>query len=67
MTKSEAFIAMKDGLRVTHRYFLPEEYIWMMEDHVFDELDSDHGTINEFFFPLRMSKAWEDGWSIYDR
>ena len=63
MTKEEAIKAMKQGQRVTHKYFSPNE--WVTINKSGEYLFEDGYTISEQqFWKLRSSNEWETGWSI---
>lgn len=64
MNKEEAIQYMRNGGRVTHRWFTSDEYIWMCYDHIISEDDVDHGTIDDFF-ATRSFHQFESDWSIY--
>lgn len=71
MNKIEAIEAMKQGLKVTHRYFATDEYIYMKNGEIYDENDykmSCIGANNQLitFWTDRTDSAWIDGgWRIY--
>ncbi len=61
MNKQEAIAAMLNGSKVTHRFFLPEEFIYMESGIIHDE--------NKMplyrFWEYRKIEEWNDNWSIY--
>lgn len=64
MTRSEAIQALKEGKKVTHRYFNPHEYITYRDGRVRDETDNRLGSIQDFM-SYRTSKEFETDWDIY--
>jgi hypothetical protein len=59
LTISEAVQAMKNGRKVAHPYFTSDEYIFMIDDHIFDENGYDLGTIGEFMsIRTKMTEHW---------
>jgi len=65
MIKDEAFKALEDGKKITHRLFDPDE--WMTMDFgliVFE--DGVSCTEKEFFNRFRQGEQWEDGYSIFE-
>jgi len=61
MTKYEAIQAMIEGKKVTHRFFLSNEFIYMENGMIFFENE-----IPAFkFWQYRDSKSWDIDWSIY--
>lgn len=64
MTKAEALEAMKEGKKVTHRYFTADE--WMtIENGLIKLEDGVKCSITEFF-KWRTGDAWDDGYSLYN-
>lgn len=63
MDKEQAKTEMILGKRVAHRYFMPEEYIYMKLGIIYDETDYEHGCFNEFL--NKRSDAFKDGWRVY--
>lgn len=61
MTKEEAIAAMLNGSKVTHKYFLPEEFIYMESGFIYDENDYDLSD----FWQVRWEEHWNNDWSIY--
>lgn len=64
MTKQEAIEAMKKGHRVTHRFFMNNEWIEM--DNIFPVIKCEDGctVIACQFWRYRTAPEWETGWSI---
>lgn len=70
MTKQEAIQAMREGKKVTHRFFQPDEWVtWVISG--LGECDDMYITedgcrlSSEDFWTLRTDPAWETGWEIY--
>lgn len=64
LTKQEAFEAMREGKKVTHVYFSPNE--WMkIENNLLVFEDGVECTEKEFF-KWRPQKWWDDGYSIFE-
>jgi len=63
MTKKEAIKSMRNGNKVTHRYFTPDE--WMKETgHLYEFED---GCMCGFsaFWTHRQDDVWQDGWKVF--
>lgn len=63
MTKEEAIFAMENGEKVTHRVFLPEEYIYMSSGELYDE-DGRH-LYQHHFWQQRKGELWDTHWEIW--
>ena len=63
MNKSEAVQAMKEGKKLTHRWFSNEEWI-TDKDGAFEFEDGCRCGYEEFFED-RDSGSWQTGWSLY--
>lgn len=63
MTKTEAIAEMRKGVKVTHQYFSPEEWMTMKGNIIILE-DGVQCDENEFW-QWRNNKSWEDGYSIF--
>lgn len=62
MTKQEAIAAMKEGYKVTHRYFSDDEWV-TMEGSKF--LFEDGCKVPyDLFWQDRISPAWDIDWEI---
>ena len=63
MTRKEAMLALSQGHKITHKYFLPTEFVVMINNVMQDE----QGIIFDpaIFWGWRMSEYWDNGWSIY--
>ena len=63
MTKIEAIQQMSAGIKMTHKYFSPDEWVTMkygkllFEDGVVCDLDE--------FCSWRANINWENDWSVY--
>jgi hypothetical protein len=65
MKKAEALKMMAEGIKITHRYFSPGE--WMTNEG--NKIRLEDGVIcsqNEFW-RWRMTKDWDDGYEIYSK
>lgn len=72
MTKQEAIQAMKEGKKVTHRFFSRGEWVEMTGSKSAsgdDLISTEEGySIPQFtFFSDRNLPQWENGWSIYNQ
>ena len=64
MTKDKAIEAMKDGKKVSHRWFSPDE--WMIDkDGMFEFEDGCRCGYKEFFSD-RDDSSWLVGWKILE-
>lgn len=63
MTSKEAIVNMQNGVKMTHPYFAPDEWVTMRGNKiVFEDGCEDWVSI---FFELRPGKSWEKDWSIW--
>lgn len=62
MTKDEVVELLKEGKKITHRYFTPEEYVYQKDGKIFDEKDYCHTQ----FWQIRRHESWNTGWGIYN-
>lgn len=65
MTKEQAFQAMIDGEKITHKYFMSNEYLYMIAQNIYTEDDYNTGTVNCHFWKSKSGGVWENDWSIY--
>lgn len=65
MTRAEAYQAMIDGEKVTHKYFGDNEYVFMIAQCIYTEDNCGMGTIHDDFWRLRQAESFNDGWEIY--
>jgi hypothetical protein len=63
MDKKQALQAMREGHKVTHRFFLEGEYIYMKDGEIYDEWDSI--VFEDNFWNIRKNPNWDKDWSIY--
>lgn len=62
MNKNEAQQAMLDGHKVRHYHFDDNEYLYMLNNIVYDEHDRN---INNWFVNIIESTDWRfEGWSL---
>ncbi len=62
MTKMEAVVAMKNGEKVTHRYFSEDEYVTIKDGYYVFEDEVKCPPVE--FWILRTGKEWLTDWSI---
>lgn len=65
LTKGQALKALKEGYKVTHRYFTPEEYIYMKDGDIFTEEGYNAGDEYCEFWTSKNTVEWQTGWEIY--
>ena len=65
MTQKEIIQELKKGKKVTHRFFLADEYIYTIGNDLFTE---DGSKVREGmqFFTNRNSEAWNKDWKILE-
>ncbi len=63
MTKEEAIHALKQGARVTHDYFLDNEYIYLEDGKIHDE---NGYNIDAEFWQHRTQDHWNRNWKIFE-
>lgn len=64
MTKQQAIAeVISAGKKVRHKSFMDHEYIHMVDGKMVCE---DGCQAGDFFWSLRRSSAWDEGWSIYE-
>lgn len=63
MNREEAIQLMKNGKKVTHRYFDNEEYIKMKDGKIYDE--NGYGFFPNEFWQYRTEIGWDRDWSVY--
>lgn len=65
MNKEEAFKAMKEGKKVSHKYFNSKEWMTLTKDGL---IEFEDGVVceQEEFFKFRTSDAWEDGYKLFE-
>ena len=63
MTRKDAIIAMREGKKVTHKYFTPEE--WATQDHGLILLEDGVKCTAAEFWMDRQSKLFDDGWDLF--
>lgn len=65
MSIEEAKKELEKGNKITHIYFLPEEYVYFKDGFVHDENDVNIGTVEQFF-QIRYEPGFLSGWIIYN-
>ena len=63
MTKLEALALMKKGIKITHRYFTPSE--WMTIEGDFFVFDDGAQIEKSAFWADRSTIDWHDGYSVW--
>lgn len=63
MTRKEAITAMREGKKVTHDYFTPDE--WATQEHGLILLEDGVKCAPSAFWHDRQSKMFDDGWAIF--
>lgn len=64
MNKQEAIQAMKEGKKVTHRWFSRDE--WMTMEHGLIHLEDGVQCTPEEFWAWRTDSSWDDGYEIIE-
>lgn len=64
MTKLEAIEQMQKGMKITHRYFSPDEWMTMRSDGMM-ALEDGVICIPEDIWRWRTSMDWDDGYSLF--
>lgn len=64
MTKEDAIIQMKQGVKVTHRYFTSNEWITMKGNFTI-QTEEGYSFPADEFWRYRNDIDWMDGWSIF--
>lgn len=62
LTRDEAFKAMWENKKVTHKSFATGEYLCMMHGGIYDE----SGNNFKGGWDMRRGGFWDTGWSIYN-
>lgn len=62
MTKQEAIQSMREGNKVTHRYFGNEEWITMEGNRIITE--EGYSIWKDEFFKYRDDITWETDWEV---
>ena len=67
MNKEQAIEALKQGKKLTHRFFLETEFIYLKEGILYDEenVNLGHPDLNAEFWQIRRAKNWDSDWTIY--
>jgi len=64
MNKEQAKIALKEGKKLTHRYFAPHEYIYLEGNEIVHE-DGARMSVKEFWAIREGGLAWDDDWELF--
>ncbi|MDI9870587.1 hypothetical protein [Flectobacillus roseus] len=65
MTRAQAQIAFVNKHKICHKYFLPDEYVFLNENN---KMEDENGTIlnKKDFWISRGSSAFDEGWFIVE-
>ena len=63
MTKQEAIKAMREGKKVTHRYFAADEWITIIGGKIFTE--DGCSCSQEEFWHYRLTPSFEEDWELF--
>lgn len=63
MTKTDAIIAMEQGVKIRHQYFSPNE--WMTMENGMIVLEDGVRCTPQEFWNWRKESYWDDGYSLY--
>lgn len=64
MTKKEAIKLMKKGVKMTHKYFSDDEWIYIGNDGRYVLEDGVECDYDEFWH-CRQDEQWNNDWSIF--
>jgi hypothetical protein len=64
LTKEQAIALMKQGKKLTHRYFSDDEWITMRGNMIV--MENGCSCWNNLFWQDRQGEKWETDWSLYD-
>jgi hypothetical protein len=65
MTKREAEISLLRGEKISHKYYLPGEYIYFKHGTLFDQNNEPIGLLEGQVW--NMVQNWSTGWSIFKK
>jgi len=63
MSRAEAIKAMREGKKVTHKYFSPDE--WATQENGEIVLEDGVRCAPAEFWRYRMSEIFNDGWELF--
>ena len=63
MTRGEAIKAMREGKKVTHKYFTPDE--WATQSHGLILIEDGVKCSPAEFWTDRQSEMFADGWDLF--
>ena len=69
MTKEEAIQAMLDGKKVTHRFFMDDEYMFLCDkiNNVYQFEDGVEIDAQKFWgMKMENIEDWEEDWEIFE-
>jgi hypothetical protein len=61
MTIEEAKQALREGKKITHRYFSSDEWVEMRNGYI----KSEDGVTHHEFWSLRTAEGWQTDWEIF--
>lgn len=64
MNRYEAAQALKEGKKLTHKYFSPDEWVMGIDDGYYLMEDGVQCTAAEFW-KYRQQEFFNDGWELY--
>ena len=64
MTKIEAIKLMKEGKKLTHRYFSPNEWVTIENNSILFEDGCECS--QQLFWYDRKNEYWNDDWSLFE-
>jgi len=66
MTKEDAIELMKQGVKMTHAYFTPEEWVYIGKNgqYVLEDGVECH---RQEFWQWRQAESWKDGWERWKK
>lgn len=64
MTREEAKQALKEGHKITHTYFNPDEWVKQPKDHIIED-EQGFSISPTVFWYIRRGEHFADGWEIY--
>ncbi len=65
MSKEDAIELMKQGVKMTHTYFTPEEWVYISKGGEYVLEDGVECSHHEFW-QWRQAEFWQDGWERWE-
>lgn len=66
MTKAEAIVQMEKGIKMTHKYFTPEEWVYIGANGLYVLEDGVECTPSEFW-KWRQNEYWNADWNFWQK